>query len=227
MSSAPYADPWRFADPLTELPTREFYAIADLLFEALDRKFEPQNTGMLEASKVLRSWIDLSEDATRKPLKVRHYFAATDPDLCAELFSYNSYNAFARLWTLQGIPHIMVPCHPSLTPIWNFNQHSHAQELKVSTMSVPAATYATYMPALNRAGWYKFFFLEILHGPDNVNKLMPALCSEAYKPGVLHQPDLTKRDKAEVPALQLRAAEIQAAAINQVCNETKAAMQAH
>jgi hypothetical protein len=70
VSSAPYADPWRFADPLTELPTREFYVIADLLFEALDRKFEPQNTGMLEASKVMKSWIDLSEDATRKPLKV-------------------------------------------------------------------------------------------------------------------------------------------------------------
>lgn len=73
VSSAPYADPWRFADPLTELPTREFYVIADLLFEALDRKFEPQNTGMLEASKVLRSWIDLSEDAIRKlPRAWRH-----------------------------------------------------------------------------------------------------------------------------------------------------------
>ncbi|KAJ4331823.1 hypothetical protein N0V87_008869 [Didymella glomerata] len=118
VSSAPYADPWRFADPLTELPTREFYVIADLLFEALDRKFEPQNTGMLEASKVMKSWIDLSEDAT-------------------------------------------------------------------------------------------------------------PLCSETHKPGVLHHPDLTKRDKAEAPVLQSRAAEIQAAAINQVCFETKAAMHSH
>lgn len=76
--SASYADPWRFADPLTELPTREFYVIADLLFEALDRKFEPQNTGMLEASKVLRSWIDLSDDATRKPLEVGRYSRFTN-----------------------------------------------------------------------------------------------------------------------------------------------------
>lgn len=68
ISHAPYADPWRFADPLTELPTREFYVIADLLFDALDRKFEPQSTGLLEASKILRSWIDLTEDATRKLL---------------------------------------------------------------------------------------------------------------------------------------------------------------
>lgn len=66
ISNAPYADPWRFADPLTELPTREFYVIADLLFDALDRKFEPQSTGLLEASKILRSWIDLTEDATRE-----------------------------------------------------------------------------------------------------------------------------------------------------------------
>ncbi|KAF2632896.1 hypothetical protein BU25DRAFT_85423 [Macroventuria anomochaeta] len=203
ISNVPYADPWRFADPLTELPTREFYIIADLLFDALDRKFEPQNTGMLEASKILRSWIDLTEDAT-------------------QLFSYNSYSAFGKMWSLQGIPHVMVPCQPSLTPIWNFNQHSHAHELKLSPVQTNAATYATYMPALNRAGWYMFFFLEMMHGPDNINKLMPAFCSETYKPGVLHHPDLTKRDKAEAPALQARAAEIQTTAINQVCNETKA-----
>ncbi|XPS70080.1 hypothetical protein M3J07_002315 [Ascochyta lentis] len=205
MSNVPYADPWRFADPLTELPTREFYVLADLLFDALDRKFEPQNTGLLEASKILRSWIDLSEDAT-------------------QLFTYKSYSAFGKMWSLQGIPHLMVPCQPSLSPIWNFSQHPHAQELKLSPEHTSVASYATYMPALNRAGWYKFFFLEMMHGPDNINKLMPALCLETYKPGVLHHPDLTKRDKAEAPALQARAAEIQSAAINQVCSEIKAAM---
>jgi hypothetical protein len=66
MSNAPFADPWRFADPLTELPTREFYIIADLLFDALDRRFEPHNTGMLEASKILKSWVELTDDATGK-----------------------------------------------------------------------------------------------------------------------------------------------------------------
>ncbi|KZM26523.1 hypothetical protein ST47_g2308 [Ascochyta rabiei] len=205
VSHVPYADPWRFADPLTEIPTREFYVLADLLFDALDRKFEPQNTGLLEASKILKSWIDLTEDAI-------------------QLFSYKSYSAFGKMWSLQGIPHLMVPCQPSLSPIWNFSQHPHAQELKLSSEYTRVAFYATYMPALNRAGWYKFFFLEMMHGPDNINKLMPALCLETYKPGVLHHPDLTKRDKAEAPALQARAAEIQSAAINQVCNEIKAAM---
>ena len=109
-------------------------------------------------------------------------------------------------------------------PIWNFNQHSHAHELKFTPVPTHAATYAMYVPALNRAGWYKFFFLEIMHSPDNINKLMTALCSETYKPGVLHHPDLTKRDKAEAPALQARASEIRTMAINQVCNETQAAM---
>ncbi|KAF2873621.1 hypothetical protein BDV95DRAFT_474069, partial [Massariosphaeria phaeospora] len=56
MISLPLADPWRFADATTEAPTREFYMLADLVFDALDRRFEPQNTGMLEASKVLGSW---------------------------------------------------------------------------------------------------------------------------------------------------------------------------
>lgn len=55
-SSLPLADPWRFADPVTEAPTREFYIIADLVFDSIDRRFEPQNTGLLEASKVLESW---------------------------------------------------------------------------------------------------------------------------------------------------------------------------
>jgi hypothetical protein len=65
-SSLPLADPWRLADPITEQPTREFYIVADLLFDALDRKFEPQNSGLLEAPKVLRSWIDLVQDAHRE-----------------------------------------------------------------------------------------------------------------------------------------------------------------
>lgn len=80
------------------------------------------------------------------------------------------------------------------------------------------------MPALNRAGWYKFFFFEMMHCADNINRLIPALCSETYKPGVLHHPDLTKRDKAEAPALQARAAQLQSTVINQVCNEIKAVM---
>jgi hypothetical protein len=67
-SSLPLADPWRFADPITEQPTREFYILADLLFDALDRKFEPQNTGLLEAPKVLKCWNELTEEAHGKSL---------------------------------------------------------------------------------------------------------------------------------------------------------------
>jgi hypothetical protein len=118
----------------------------------------------------------------------------------------------------------MVPYQTSLSPIWNFNQHSHAQELKLSSAHIHAASHTSYMPALNRAGWYKFFFLEMMHNADNIDKLMPALCFDSYKPGVLHHPDLSKREKAGVPALQAKAVEIQTVAINRVCNEVKAAM---
>jgi hypothetical protein len=67
-SSLPLADPWRFADPATELPTREFFIIADLVFDTMDRKFEPQNTGLIEASKMLASWKlqGFAEEAARK-----------------------------------------------------------------------------------------------------------------------------------------------------------------
>jgi len=219
----PLADPWRFADPITEQPTREFYILADLLFDALDRKFEPHNTGMLEGPKVLRSWIELSQEAYRKHNgKVREVLQANQPP---ELFSYDNFTALARMWSLEGIPHVMVPVQPLLTPIWNFNQHSHAQDLKVIAEPPSASsTYATYIPALNRAGWYKFFFLEAMHGPENVCKLLPALCGDTYKPGVMNHPDLNKRDRGELPALQARAAQIQSFAIKRVCEEAKAAM---
>jgi hypothetical protein len=67
-SSLPLADPWRFADLITEQPTREFYILADLIFDALDRKFEPQNTGLLEAPKILKSWTELTQEAHRRSI---------------------------------------------------------------------------------------------------------------------------------------------------------------
>lgn len=119
----------------------------------------------------------------------------------------------------------MVPVQSSLTPVWNFNQHSHAQDLKVRAEPPSASSrYATYIPALNRAGWYKFFFLEAMHGPDDIYKLLPALCADVYKPGVMNHPDLNKRDRTEMPVLQARAAQIQSYAIKRVLDEAKAAM---
>jgi hypothetical protein len=119
----------------------------------------------------------------------------------------------------------MVPMQPNLAPMWNFDQHAHGQHVKVimepPTLSSP---YATYVPALNKAGWYKFFFLEIAHAPDDIGKLIPALCADTHKPGVLNHPDLNKRDRSEIPALQARAGEIQNTAIKRVCDETRNAM---
>jgi hypothetical protein len=71
-STVPVADPWRFVDPATEVPTREFYILADLLFDALDRKFEPRNTGLLEAPKIIGSWVKLTEDACRECYSCRN-----------------------------------------------------------------------------------------------------------------------------------------------------------
>ncbi|KAH7083716.1 hypothetical protein FB567DRAFT_529772 [Paraphoma chrysanthemicola] len=205
-SSLPLADPWRFADPVTEQPTREFYILADLIFDSLDRNVEPKNSGLLEGPKILASWFESTDDARA-------------------LFSYNGYTAFARMWSLEGIPHVMVPVQPALAPVWNFSQHSHAQDLKVIAEPPTAtSTYATYMPALNRAGWYKFFFLEMMHGPEDIGKLLSTLCADTYKPGVLNHPDLNKRDQANPPALHARAAETQTYAIRRVCEETRTAM---
>ena len=127
------------------------------------------------------------------------------------------------MWGLEGVPHVLVPVQPSLSPVWNFSQHSHAGGLAV--VSELQSTPVSYMPALNRAGWYKYFFLEMVHGPDEIGKLVSAICADTYKPSVLNQPDLNRRDGSQVPALQARAAQIQSAAIKCVCDEAKIAMQ--
>ncbi|KAF1948686.1 hypothetical protein CC80DRAFT_299208 [Byssothecium circinans] len=209
MSSLPLADPWRFADPATELPTREFYILADLLYESIDRKFEPNNTGLLEASKILESWkaVGFAEDA-------------------AQLFAYNNYGAFAKLWSLEEIPHLMVPCQAALTPMWNFQPQSHSEAIKIPMGAVLANPIsATYMPALNRAGWYKYFFLEMMHEPEGLEKMLTTLCSDTYKPGVLNQPDTQKRDRTVLPGVAAQAATIRNACVSSVSQETAALMQ--
>jgi hypothetical protein len=85
--------------------------------------------------------------------------------------------------------------------------------------------YPSYMPALNRAGWYKYFFLEMIVEPEGLNKTMAALCSDTYKPNVLNQPDLQKRDRTELTGLVGRASAIRNAAMTRVCQETAKAMQ--
>lgn len=84
--------------------------------------------------------------------------------------------------------------------------------------------YPTYMPALNRAGWYKFFFLEMLQSPEEITDLLTALCTDTYKPAMLNQPDLSKRDTTELTALKAKATEIQTFAIGRVRDELISAM---
>ena len=120
----------------------------------------------------------------------------------------------------------MVPCQPSLMPTWNFERQIHSQEVKIAEASALAtASYATYMPALNRAGWYKYFFLGMLHQPEELEKTLSAFCADTYKPGVFNQPDIQKRDKTESRALVSRATAISTGAVSRVCEEVVAQMQ--
>lgn len=221
-SSIPFADPWRWSDPTTDQPTREFFVVADLLFDALDRKFEPRNTGLLEAPKVLASWIDTTDDARRK-CGTAVYNSRTD--LVSELFTYNNYHAFAHAWSIRSVPHILVPTTPKLMPIWNFDKNAHLDAVKVSVESlIDGSPNTSYMPALNRAGWYKLFFADVTRDPSLIDRLIPVLCADTYKPGVLNHPDLTKRDRSEIPGQQVRAAEVQKHAVMRACEDARNAM---
>ena len=90
---------------------------------------------------------------------------------------------------------------------------------------VPNPVDTTYIPALNRAGWYKYFFLEMLHEPDRLEKMLTAICPDTYKPGVFNQPDVDKRDGTVTASLAGQAAAIRNACVASVSNEMTARMQ--
>lgn len=120
----------------------------------------------------------------------------------------------------------MVPIQPSLTPTWNFQTQIHAQEMRIREESeLATVSYPSYMPALNRAGWYKYLFLNVLHQPDELEKMLNAFCTDTYKPNILNQPDIQKRDRNEPAGLVSRATAISTMAVSRVCEEVVAHMQ--
>ena len=121
---------------------------------------------------------------------------------------------------------MMVPIQPSLMPTWNFQTQIHAQELKIQDDSgLATVSYPTYMPALNRAGWYKYLFINVLHQPEELEKMLNTFCADTYKPNILNHPDIQKRDKNEPVGLVSRATAISTMAVSRVCEEVVAHMQ--
>lgn len=121
---------------------------------------------------------------------------------------------------------MMVPIQPALTPQWNFQPQTNSQDVKIPDDLPLSSTYPSYMPALNRAGWYKYFFLEMLCDVDSLEKLMRAFCADTYKPNVLNQPDLQKRDRSDAPALTARAKALRTRALERACKDAVSAIQA-
>lgn len=118
----------------------------------------------------------------------------------------------------------MVPCQATLAPIWSFSKQTHEQHVRVSESS--AASQTSYVPALNRAGWYKFLFVEAMRAADSLGEAVAAVCADSYQAGVAGHPDLNKLDRTVDPALRARAGELRGYAIAQACEETRAAMAA-
>lgn len=140
----------------------------------------------------------------------------------AGLFAHQSYGAFAKMWSIEGIPHVMVPCEGALTPIWNFDRVTHGQHVRVGESS--RGSQARYMPALNRAGWYSFLLVEAMRAPEELGKVVAAVCADRQPAGLVAKVDLNKLDRTVDPAVRARAGELRAYAIAQACDETRAAM---
>jgi hypothetical protein len=94
-----------------------------------------------------------------------------------------------------------------------------------SAATVDADREIPYVPALSRAGWYKWLFFESLCEPSSLQEMVSGFCAESYKPGVLNQPDFAKQDKSEMADLAARATAIRSAAVVHVSKLLTAEMQ--
>jgi hypothetical protein len=119
----------------------------------------------------------------------------------------------------------MVPTQPSLSPPWS--AQPKPQTLKISPeLSAPNTPYTTYISALNRSGWYKYLFLELVGEPEGLEKLMPRFCADTYNPSGAGHPDLTRRERNEPAPLSARANRIRTGAIARVCQEAACSINA-
>ena len=119
----------------------------------------------------------------------------------------------------------MVPAQPLLSPSWS--AQPKLQTLKISPeLPAPNTPYTTYIPALNRSGWYKYLFLELVGEPEGLEKLMPRFCADTYNPSGAGHPDLTRRERNEPAPLSARANHIRTNAIARVSQEAASSVNA-
>ena len=119
----------------------------------------------------------------------------------------------------------MVPAQPLLSPSWS--AQPKLQTLKISPeLPAPNTPYTTYIPALNRSGWYKYLFLELVGEPEGLEKLIPRFCADTYNPSGAGHPDLTRRERNEPAPLSARANHIRTNAIARVCQEAASSVNA-
>lgn len=205
----PVPDQWRIWDPTSEQPTPEFFLFADLVFDALDCKYEPKNTGLLEACKIVATF-----DLLGISYEVKDWF------------SHDSHKAFCKLWSLAGIPHMLLPYQPTLVPQWDFQTPQHNHTLMIPpTFPQADSPSPAYMPVINRAGWYKSFFMDVVADPSYMDKMVCSFAWDTYRPGITH-PDLERRDKShDKSPLTERAMQVRGL-WERVCKETAAAIQA-
>lgn len=67
--------------------------------------------------------------------------------------------------------------------------------------------------------------MTMMEDPESLEKMLTGFCADTYKPGILNQPDLQKRDRTPLPGLAAQATALQNAAVSRVCEEMAAVMQ--
>ncbi len=141
----------------------------------------------------------------------------------ADLFSKDSYRAFAILWSLLQIPHVLVPSDRALVPSGSTFAVPGGPPPGVSAVLPPApATESSplpyYVPALSPGNYAQSLFVDLFTDPASLPKLVTTLAGDLYGPGTRH-PDVQLYTPTVPPILQERAKTVRLAAVERALSE--------
>ncbi|KAH8724302.1 hypothetical protein GQ44DRAFT_773232 [Phaeosphaeriaceae sp. PMI808] len=151
--------PWSILIPGTEQASPQFIAYLSFLFDAIDQRFEPRNTGLLEAFKIVEFW------------------KLESPEQDHSMFIPDNYRLMGLLWGFCGAEHVMLPCDSKCRPA------------TASSMVAPinpgmeiifqgrnnSAGGLQFLPAMTRRGFVYWYFTDLCQNPSDVKKYMKAL----------------------------------------------------
>jgi hypothetical protein len=147
-----------------------------------------------------------------------------------ELFAHNNWQALSKIWSLEGIPHILMPTSPNLIPSYACFTFPSAPSGVFhdafpqfpETLPDENTPLPTYAPCLPYSSYVAFFFLELYDDPTALPRMVQKFCSSSYNPlpgAQTKHPDLANYNPAVPEALMQKYKDLRNAAVERALVE--------